>query len=114
MPGRNQTGPQGLGPMTGRGAGLCTGNAVAGQGYGMGFGRGCGFGGGWRAGRDFGRGAAMRYGGYAAPYGYPAAYAQTSPDVEKQVLSGQVRALESELDRVRKRMAEIDAAPDVQ
>ena len=25
MPGRNQTGPMGMGPMTGRGAGICTG-----------------------------------------------------------------------------------------
>ena len=41
MPGGNGTGPAGLGPMTGRGAGFCAGYAVPGYmnpvvGYGMG------------------------------------------------------------------------------
>ena len=48
MPRNNGTGPAGLGPMTGRGAGFCAGNSVPGyanpmpgQGvFGMGLGRG--------------------------------------------------------------------------
>ena len=56
MPGGDRTGPLGMGPMTGRAAGFCAGNAtpgymnpVAGRGFG-GAGRGGGFGparGGW-------------------------------------------------------------------
>ncbi len=44
MPGFDQTGPLGQGPMTGRGLGPCGG----GMGYGRGFGRGYGRGFGWR------------------------------------------------------------------
>jgi len=49
MPGGDGTGPMGLGPMTGRAAGLCAGygvpgymNPIPGRGFGMGFGRGRG------------------------------------------------------------------------
>jgi len=53
MPGRDGTGPRGLGSMTGRGLGYCTGvNApMVGFGYGRGFGRGYGRGFGLGAGR---------------------------------------------------------------
>jgi len=51
MPGGDRTGPWGMGPMTGRAAGLCAGygmpgyaNPIRGRGFGMGFG---GRGGGW-------------------------------------------------------------------
>ncbi len=58
MPRGNGTGPMGMGPMTGRGAGYCAGygvpgcmNPVGGRGggfgFGRGFGRGFGFGRGW-------------------------------------------------------------------
>ncbi len=60
MPRGDRTGPMGMGPMTGRGAGFCAGfnvpgfmNAVSGRG-GMGFGRG--------RGRGFGMGMGWRYG----------------------------------------------------
>ena len=45
MPGGDRTGPMGMGPMTGRGAGYCAGSAAAGfanRVYGGGFGRGRG------------------------------------------------------------------------
>ena len=42
MPMRNGTGPQGMGPMTGRGMGPCNPNG-ANIGYGYGMGRGMGF-----------------------------------------------------------------------
>ena len=49
MPNGNGTGPSGMGSMTGRAAGICAGNAVAGfqnrqSGRGMGNGRGAGYG----------------------------------------------------------------------
>ena len=52
MPGKNGTGPSGVGPMTGRGMGNCAGNTnfVGRQGCGMGLGRGMGRG----RGRGFG------------------------------------------------------------
>lgn len=74
MPGGDGTGPQGRGPMTGRGAGFCAGYGVAGyanpQPRGGGLGRGgLGRGRGWRgAGGGFrGRRAAV-----GAPIGVPA------------------------------------------
>ncbi len=55
MPGGDRTGPMGMGPMTGRGAGYCAGSPAPGfmnrgfGGGGGGFGRGRGGGGqGWR------------------------------------------------------------------
>ena len=53
MPGINQTGPAGMGPMTGRGRGICsTGRATDGTGIpiNMGFGQGMGCGRGYRRG----------------------------------------------------------------
>jgi len=78
MPFGDGTGPRGMGPMTGRGAGYCTGvnnpgfaNPVPGRGffgfgYGAGFGRGRGMGMGMGGGR--GRGRGWRW---AAPYAFP-------------------------------------------
>ena len=67
MPGGNGTGPAGMGPMTGRGAGFCAGyagpgyaNPVGGRGYGIGCSRGMG------RGRGFGRG----FGWYSAAGSY--------------------------------------------
>lgn len=37
MPGRDGTGPNGMGPMTGRGIGLCNASKFAGLGLGMGL-----------------------------------------------------------------------------
>jgi hypothetical protein len=114
MPGRNRTGPMGMGPMTGRGAGWCTGYAgrkvnypTAGPGYGMGFGRGRGFGGGGHMGRGFGWGGGMRFGGYGAPYGYQA-YAPQDPAMERQALANQAKALQAELDWIQKRLEDIE------
>jgi len=64
MPRGDRTGPNGMGPMTGRAAGFCSGydrpgymNAAGGRGnFGRGFGRGSGYGQGFGYGRGFGRG----------------------------------------------------------
>jgi len=51
----------------------------------------------------------MRFGGYAAPYGYPAPYQALDPELEKQALKSQSEALQSEMDAVRKRLADMEA-----
>jgi hypothetical protein len=78
MPRGDRTGPMGIGPMTGRGAGYCAGYPVpgyanplvpgrGGRGGGRGWGRGMGRGWGWGFwGR--GRGRGVRWG--HTPYGY--------------------------------------------
>jgi len=57
MPRGNKTGPNGMGPMTGRRMGLCVGNSNVeierNQGVGNGFGRGVGRGAGRGSGRNF-------------------------------------------------------------
>lgn len=115
MPGGNGTGPMGMGSMTGRAAGFCAGfgmpgyaNSPAGRGFGVGYG-------GRREprGRNGGRGlryrfhatglpGRMRFGGYAEPYQNP------DPSLEKQTLKGQVKAMQSELDFIKKRLSEIE------
>jgi len=107
-----------MGPMTGRGAGWCTGDAgrnvsypAAGPGFGLGLGRGRG-GGGWRMGG--GRGAGWRFGRYGAPHSYPGAYGTPEPESEKRALADQSKALQGELDRIRKRLSELESQPTVE
>lgn len=82
MPQFDQSGPYGMGPMTGRGFGPC--------GMGFGFRRG---------GKGLGRGRGLAgYFGWGVP--------QTK-DEQKQDLSNYVKALEEELDDVKKELAEM-------
>jgi len=113
-----------MGAMTGRAAGYCAGfgvpgyaNPIPGRGFGMGFGRSggawsCGFGGG-RGRRNMfyatGQPGWMRFGGHAAPYGYPAPYQAPNPEMEKQALKSQADTLQAEMDAIRKRLADIEA-----
>ena len=110
MPGGDRTGPVGTGPMTGRAAGNCAGYGVPGYAnpvFGRGFGRGRGFGGGGRGWRHWfnvtGVPGWMRFGGYAARYQQP------DPESEKQALKSQAETMQSELDAISKRLAELDA-----
>jgi len=111
MPGGDRTGPAGMGPMTGRRAGYCVGNAGPGtmnlglgRGYGGGFGRGLGLG--FRGGRR---------GGWATPYNrYGAPFASftgaaTPPQQELASLQADVAFLRSSLESVTKRIAELEA-----
>ncbi|MBN2042402.1 MAG: DUF5320 domain-containing protein [Candidatus Aenigmarchaeota archaeon] len=75
MPWGDGSGPNGMGPMTGRGAGYCAGynapgyaNSGSGGFFGRGFGRGLGRG----FGRGFGRGLGFRR--FAPAYAQPAQY----------------------------------------
>ena len=119
MPRGDRTGPWGMGPMTGRGAGYCAGfgmpgfaNPAPGRGFGMGFGGrggagGRGFGGGGRGWRHWfyatGMPGRMRFGGYDVPDPQP------DPESEKQALKNQAEALQSELDDIKKRLAEVES-----
>ena len=93
MPAFDKTGPQGQGSLTGRGMGPCAapfGRQAGGRGMGMrtGFGR-CG---------RFGRGLG-RYFGWNTP--------QTKTE-QKQDLADYRKALEEELDDIRKEEAELN------
>ena len=95
MPGFNQRGPQGLGPMTGRGQGGCGNRNTAGAGYGTGFGagysgRGCGRG--FAGGRGMGRGMGRGFGQAAAPVSGP---------VNEAALQDRARMLEEELNAIK-------------
>jgi hypothetical protein len=87
MPRGDRTGPMGAGPMTGRGAGICTGAGApgfAGGGRGRGMGLGCG------AGRSLGRGFGF---GRGADWAAPA----TAPDQELAVLKQQAGAIQARI-----------------
>lgn len=108
MPAGDRTGPMGEGPMTGRGAGYCSGSGQPGyvsggtgmgRGFGMGFGRGAGRG--WRHWfRATGLPGWMRFGGYAAP-GAPQAVN------EAEALEAQADALQAQLDSIKSRLARL-------
>jgi hypothetical protein len=124
MPGGDRTGPMGMGGMTGRAAGYCTGfgspgyaNPAPGRGFGMGFFRGRGtlgraFGGGGRGWRNMfyttGLPRWMRFGAYDVPY------QKADPEMETQVLKNQAQILKSELDFIEKRLAEIKTRAEEQ
>ena len=116
----------GMGPMTGRAAGLCAGFATPGfmtpmpeAGFGAGFGRGRGGGG---RGRGFGGGGrGFRHWYYAtglpgwmrwqAPAAVPP---QPDPALEKQALAGQARAIETQLEWINKRLSELEKGTEPQ
>jgi hypothetical protein len=123
MPAGDGTGPMGMGPMTGRGAGYCAGvgapgyaNPVRGRGFGMGRGRGGGRGRGrgWRNmyyatgmpgwarfgyGPAWGQSPAAAYGAYAAP---------PMPEQEVEFLKTQAEWLKEQLDAISQRIAEFE------
>lgn len=120
MPRGDATGPMGMGPMTGRGAGYCAGfgvpgymNKIPGRGFGMGFRRGAGFGG--RGGRGGGFGYRNRFfatgvPGWLASTGgiFSVPYPETAPDMEKQLLNNQAEILQKELNAIKKRLEELN------
>ena len=124
MPAGDGTGPMGMGPMTGRGAGYCSGygmpgyaNPMPGRGFGMGWGRGRGGGrGGWgRRNWYYATGLPgwARF-GYAPAWGTPppAAYgpyaAPPAPEQEVEFLKTQAEYLKNELDAISQRIAELE------
>lgn len=126
MPGGDRTGPMGMGPATGRGAGYCRGNAMpgyanrwgdwgAGRGFGMGRGggRGSGFGRG-----GYGRGRRNRFfatgvPGWAWDRGAVDPSATVSSRVagtreqERRYLEQQAESLRAELEELNSRLAQL-------
>ncbi|MGM0627498.1 MAG: DUF5320 domain-containing protein [Candidatus Fermentibacterota bacterium] len=103
MPAGDRTGPDGFGPMTGRGLGYCTGHAAPGYARpapGRGMGRG------W--GRGMGRGRGWGRRGYYAPY--PTAAYPVEPPSREQEMEGLKRAAEETrqaLKRIEDRMEQL-------
>jgi hypothetical protein len=122
MPAGDGTGPMGMGPMTGRGAGFCAGydapgyaNPIPGRGFGRGF-WGRGWGGGGRGWRHWyyatGLPGWMRfgYGRWPAPqwaYGTPVP-GPMPREQELQVLVDHAEALKAELDQISARIEELE------
>ena len=125
MPAGDGTGPMGMGPMTGRGAGYCAGYEAPGYAnpwprMGMGWGRGRG--GGWGRGRGWRRGYHAtgmpfwaRHGyGYAPPVGYgtPAGYAPygAPPTKEEEIAAMRTQAewLKDNLEAITSRIEELE------
>ncbi len=120
MPRGDRTGPMGMGPMTGWGAGYCAGYDR--PGYASPFpGRGFGFGGGgWGRGRGWrhwyyatGLPGWARF-GYGPAWGAPpaAAYgpyaAPPTPEQEVEFLKAQAEGLKEQLDAISQRITELE------
>lgn len=86
MPNFDGTGPQGYGPLTGRGFGPCNGGA--GRGFGRGFGRG------------YGRALGIKW---------ASRQMQLEPVDEKKLLQEELEAMEKEKKEIEKRLKELKA-----
>jgi len=83
MPGYDRTGPNGMGPMTGRGMGSCGGGLR--RGFGRGFGRGRGF-------------------GFRFRFQNPQVISEKE---EKQMLEEELKAIAEEQKEMQKRLKEL-------
>ena len=111
MPRGDRTGPMGMGPMTGRGAGFCAGysapgymNPVGGRGY---WGRGRGGGRGWRHWYH-----ATGLSGWArAPMGIPARPFAPTMTAEQELdgLKKQAEYFQGALDQLNQRIQQLEA-----
>lgn len=110
MPRGDRTGPDGFGPMTGRGLGYCAGYST--PGYTKGVPRG---GGGFGSGRGFGRGFGRGYGhGWrsapayqSAPVTNPAP-AYQSKEQEIKALKDQAEQMKANLENINSRIQELE------
>lgn len=99
MPGRDGTGPYGMGPNRGRGFSPCGSYPIApNSGCGMGFGRGRGYP--WMT-QATGAPGWMRY-------GYPAVPETIEPAKEKALLENQVKFWESQLEQARNQLKKLE------
>jgi len=113
MPWGDRSGPAGMGPRTGRGAGFCGGYDRPGAadwsggpgGFG-GRGRGGGFGGGRRGSRHWFHATGLPGWARGAAWG-AMPFAPESPVSEQESLKRQGDALQTQLDAVKKRLDEI-------
>ena len=115
MPRGDQTGPMGMGSMTGRAAGFCAGYDAPGFVNPYGGRMGGAFG--WGRGRGYGMGRGLRWGAHgghfppgapaygAVPYG-PAPY---NPDQEIEILQNQAKLLGDHLEQIQKRISDLES-----
>jgi len=114
MPGFDQTGPMGAGPMSGGARGRCNpaiaGNipAYVGYGYGRGLGLRRGFRGGYGPGAGRGRGGGRGY-GWLPPVAGPA-YSMDAAG-EMDMLKADAEYLKKSLEAIDKRLAELADKP---
>ena len=85
MPGRDGSGPMGVGPMTGRGLGICTGVNAVKYGAGLGLGLACR--------RGFGRG-----------FGGGLAVNKVSSQTQKELLQEQKDILQNRFEVIKKQL----------
>lgn len=112
MPRGDRTGPEGMGPMTGRAAGDCAGYDVPGyanptgrRGLGRGFGRGFGRG----LGRGFGRGFGWRNRFAAGPgWDVPPVAPRVSPEQETSWLKARAAELQAALKQISERLDSLE------
>ena len=113
MPRGDRTGPDGLGPMTGRAAGYCAGSNVPGymnpaggrMGANVRYGRGLA----WRRGHGGGRGYGRGYFPPVQPAPYPPAPNTTiTPQQEQEYLREDAKYLEQQLAQINKRLDELE------
>lgn len=119
MPRGDRTGPLGLGPRSGRGAGYCAGYGSPGFvnpgpffGFGYGYGRGQG------AGFGLGRGRGFRRCFFAQPFGWGYQYGaqyipvptQFGSGDEKAFLAGEAKILKDQLSQIEKRLSELEVS----
>ncbi len=102
MPRGDGTGPDGQGPMTGRGAGYCAGYEMPGF-INPGFGRGRGFG------RGFGRGRGFVWRTRFTQAAMPIQQIPTTitEKQEKQYLEQELGALKQEMQEIEKRLKDL-------
>ena len=93
MPAGDRTGPEGMGPMTGRGAGLCATGQVNNTGPGFGY----------RRGRGFGRGMGRGF-GYRA-----AAPAPLTPEEQLEALKAQAAGLELQFKVLNEQIGKLES-----
>jgi len=112
MPRGDGTGPNSMGPMTGRAAGYCAGydrpgfaNPVVGGRMGFGRGLGRGFRGGF--GRGYGRGFGFYQSVPVNPV--PAYYGAPTKEQELEALKAQAVGLEQGLQDINKRIGELES-----
>ena len=113
MPGVNQSGPMGAGPMTGGRRGLCnpenTGYGTQSAGS-FGFGRGMGLGRGFRGRFSRGMGRAFGRRGWNQPAYYPA-YTQ-NPEEELNMLKAEANSVKNSLDMIIRRITELEKSSE--
>jgi hypothetical protein len=114
MPGEDRTGPWGEGPMTGRGAGRCSGSSAPGMTNYRGWGPGRGFGkknyGRPRFGLgSFGRGRRWSFRDHPEDLPQNDPYLkEPAKDEEKRYLEGVIKDLEAELEEIKGRLKELE------